>query len=144
MKGFFKPLNPLKYKGDPTGIVYRSSWELKFMNYLDKHPDVITWQSEEFFVPYRSPVDNRIHRYFPDFVVTKREKDGKVRTVMIEVKPEKQTKPPKKPAKITKSYIAEVHTWGINEAKWKSAEQFCLDRGWSFHVFTEKQLGIKW
>jgi hypothetical protein len=144
MKGFFKPQNPAKYKGDPTGIVYRSSWELKFMSYLDKHDDVIVWQSEELFIPYRSPVDNKIHRYFPDFVVKKRDKDGTVKTVMIEVKPEAQTKPPKKPSKVSKRYINEVYTWGVNEAKWKAANEFCMDRGWSFHVFTEKQLGIKW
>lgn len=144
MKGLFKPKNPAKYKGDPTGIVYRSSWELKFMDYLDKHQDVITWQSEEFYIPYRSPIDNRIHRYFPDFLVKKREKDGTVKTVLIEVKPEKQTKPPKHPGKVTKTYIKEVYTWGVNEAKWKAAEEYCQDRGWSFHVFTEKQLGIKW
>jgi hypothetical protein len=144
MKGFFKPQNPVKYKGDPTGIVYRSSWELKFMSYLDKHDDVIVWQSEELFIPYRSPVDNKIHRYFPDFVVKKRDKDGTVKTVMIEVKPEAQTKPPKKPSKVSKRYINEVYTWGVNEAKWKAANEFCMDRGWSFHVFTEKQLGIKW
>lgn len=114
------------------------------MDYLDKHQDVITWQSEEFYIPYRSPIDNRIHRYFPDFLVKKREKDGTVKTVLIEVKPEKQTKPPKHPGKVTKTYIKEVYTWGVNEAKWKAAEEYCQDRGWSFHVFTEKQLGIKW
>ena len=144
MKGFFKPQNPAKYKGNPTSIVYRSSWELKFMSYLDKHDDVLLWESEEMFIPYRSPVDNRIHRYFPDFIVKKRDKDGLVKTVMIEVKPESQTRPPKKPAKMTKRYINEVYTWGVNEAKWKAANEYCLDRGWSFHVFTEKQLGIKW
>ena len=114
------------------------------MSYLDKHDDVLLWESEEMFIPYRSPVDNRIHRYFPDFIVKKREKDGSIKTVMIEVKPESQTRPPKKPAKMTKRYINEVYTWGVNEAKWKAANEYCLDRGWSFHVFTEKQLGIKW
>lgn len=114
------------------------------MSYLDKHDDVISWQSEELCIPYRSPVDNKIHRYFPDFIVKKRERDGTIKTVMIEVKPEAQTKPPKKPAKPTRRYINEVYTWGVNRAKWDAAEQFCLDRGWSFHVFTEKQLGIKW
>lgn len=114
------------------------------MNYLDKHPDIMEWQSEEFFIPYRSPVDRKIHRYFPDFLVKKREANGAVKTVLIEVKPEKQTKPPKHPGKVTKRYINEVYTWGINKAKWDAAEEYCLDRGWIFQVFTEKQLGIAW
>lgn len=144
MKGFFKPQNPQKYKGDPTKIVYRSSWELKFMGHLDKHPDVISWQSEELFILYRSPVDNKIHRYFPDFVVKKREVDGSIKTAMVEIKPLAQTKPPKHPGKVTRKYINEVYTWGVNEAKWKAANEYCSDRGWSFHVFTEKQLDIRW
>lgn len=144
MKGLFKPQNPSKYRGNPSNIVYRSSYELKFMSYLDKHPDVLNWQSEELFIPYRSPVDNKIHRYFPDFLIKKREKDGSVKTVMIEIKPEKQTKPPKHPGKVTRRYVTEVYTWGVNEAKWKAAEEYCADRGWTFHVFTEKHLGIAW
>lgn len=144
MKGFFKPQNPEKYNGDPTKIVYRSSWELKFMDHLDKHKDVIAWQSEELAIPYRSPVDNKIHRYFPDFIVKRRDIHGKVAVLMIEIKPEKQTQPPKHPGKVTKRYMTEVFTWGVNEAKWKAAKEYCLDRGWAFEVFTEKQLGIKW
>jgi hypothetical protein len=70
-QGYFKPKNPQKYKGDPTNIVYRSSWELKLMTYLDLHKDIVTWGSEELIIPYRSPIDNKIHRYFPDFIVTK-------------------------------------------------------------------------
>ena len=123
-KGYFKPKNPGKYKGNPTNIIYRSSWELKLMSYLDTHQDVIQWSSEEFCIPYRSPVDNRIHRYFPDFYVKKKNKDGKIEVVVIEVKPLAQTKEPKKPSKVTKRYIKEVYTWGINSAKWKAAKEF--------------------
>jgi hypothetical protein len=142
-QGYFKPKNPQKYKGDPTNIVYRSSWELKLMTYLDSHKDIITWSSEELFIPYRSPIDNKIHRYFPDFIVTKINKEGKKETALIEVKPAAQTKPPKKQEKVTRKYITEVTTWGINEAKWKAANEYCKDRGWSFHIFTELELGIK-
>lgn len=143
-KGLFKPKNPLKYKGNPTNIVYRSSWELKLMVYLDAHPDVISWASEEFFVPYRSPVDNKIHRYFPDFKVTKRKPDGLIETVVIEVKPRSQSIPPAplKGKKPTKRYLREVMTYGINEAKWKAAKEYCDDRKWRFMVMTEKELGI--
>lgn len=143
MKGIFRPKNIHKYKGDYRNICYRSSWELKLMMYLDNHPDVIQWSSEEIIIPYRSPLDGKIHRYFPDFTVTKINKDGKKETSLIEVKPLHQTKPPEKKNKITKKYITEVKTWGINEAKWKAAKEYCDNRGWSFHIFTEKDLGIK-
>lgn len=143
-KGYFKPKNPQKYQGDPTNIVYRSRWELKLMMYLDDHKDVLNWSSEEIIIPYRSPIDGRIHRYFPDFKVTKINKEGNKETALIEIKPLSQTQPPKKQPKITKRYLTEVKTWGVNEAKWKAAQSYCLDRGWSFHIFTEKELGIKW
>lgn len=143
-QGFFKPKNPQKYKGDPTNIVYRSSWELKLMLYLDSNNQVISWASEEVIIPYRSPIDGKIHRYYPDFIVTKINKEGKKETALIEVKPYIQTIPPKIPKnKNSKSFLTEVKTWGMNEAKWKAANEYCKDRGWTFHIFTEKELGIK-
>jgi hypothetical protein len=142
-KGYFKPKNPKKYRGNPTNIIYRSGWELKLMMYLDNHKDVINWSSEEIIIHYRSPIDNKIHRYYPDFLVTKINKEGVKETFIIEVKPKKQTKPPVKQEKLTKAYLTEVKAWGINEAKWKAALEFCKERGWSFHIFTEKELGIK-
>lgn len=141
-KGFFKPKNPTKYKGDPTNIIYRSRWELKLMVYLDSHPDVLQWGSEELIIPYKSPIDNRVHRYFPDFVVRKRSMDNKVETVVIEVKPAAQTKPPTPQKSRTRKYINEVHTWGVNSAKWKAAKEYCDDRMWKFIIMTEKELGI--
>lgn len=142
-KGFFKPKNPTKYKGNPSNIVYRSSWELKLMIRLDEDPNIISWGSEEIVIPYRSPIDNKIHRYFVDFIVTKINKDGSKETVLIEVKPEKQTKPPKIQKNITKKYLTEVKNWGVNEAKWKAAKEYCEDRKWKFYIFTEKELGVK-
>lgn len=142
-KGFFSPKNPQKYKGNPTNIVYRSGWELKLMIYLDDHPDVIEWASEEFAIPYISPIDGRKHRYFPDFWVKKRNRDGVIEVVVIEVKPKSQSVPPKKQTKKTKKYINEVVTWGINQAKWDAAEKFCRSRQWKFVKMTEKELGIK-
>jgi hypothetical protein len=141
-KGLFKPRNPKKYVGDSTNIVYRSSWECRVMEWLDRNPDIISWASEELTVPYISPVDGRWHRYFPDFLVKVRTKDGKLRTMMIEVKPKKQTKSPEPQKRKTKQYINEVVTWGVNQAKWKAAEEYCSDRGWEFHIFTEDHLGL--
>jgi len=140
--GRFTPTNPQKYIGDYRNITYRSSWECRVMTWLDKNDDVISWASEELVVPYLSPVDNRWHRYFPDFLVKVRTRDGKTKTMMIEVKPKYQTQPPKPQKRTTKKYINEVATWGVNEAKWKAAQEYCADRGWQFSVVTEDHLGL--
>jgi hypothetical protein len=140
-KGWFTPQNPNKYKGNAERIVYRSSWELRVMKNFDRNPSVIWWASEEMFVKYVSPIDKRVHRYFPDFVVRIKKKDGKEATMMLEVKPEKQTKPPKQSRK-TRRMLAEVATYAINQEKWKAAELFCLEHGWQFKILTEKELGI--
>lgn len=135
-QGKYKPKFPEKYKGDPTNIIYRSSWELNCMAYFDKNPDIVWWASEELIIPYRSPIDNRLHRYFPDFVV--KTVNGDV--IVFEVKPAHQAKPPQKKSRITKQYINEVKTWGINQAKWQAAEEYCKDRQWKFQILTEEQL----
>ncbi len=114
------------------------------MDHLDRHPDVIQWASEEFSIPYLSPLDNRIHRYFPDFWVKMKNKNGIIETVVIEIKPKSQTIPPTPKTKVTKKYINEVKTWGINSSKWKYAEQFCKERKWKFQIITETELGIKY
>ena len=141
-KGFFRPKNPKKYKGDPDNIIYRSGWEAKFMSYLDGHPDVLEWSSEEIVVPYLSPLDGRMHRYFPDFKVKRKDIRGKVETFVIEIKPKKQTAPPTKQTKLTKRYIMEVKTWGINSSKWDAANKFCKERGWKFLIMTEDDLNF--
>lgn len=143
-QGLFKPLNPMKYKGDYTNIVYRSRWELKFMTEMDKNSSVIEWSSEEIIIPYRSPFDNKLHRYFVDFYVKKKNySDGNIETILVEIKPKSQTKPPKVMNKPNKKYLNEVRTWGLNEAKWMAAKSYCKQRGWSFEILTEDDLGIK-
>ena len=142
-KGKYKPRCPYKYKGDPTNIIYRSLWELKFMKYCDTTPSILKWSSEEIAIPYKSPIDNRVHRYFPDFYVKVRESSGKIVHKLIEVKPSKQTTPPKKPKRQTKGYIYEVREYAKNMAKWKAGNEFCKDRLWKFQVLTEHELGIK-
>lgn len=142
-KGRFSPKNYKKYKGDPTNIIYRSSWELRVMRYLDENTNIIEWSSEEIAIPYRSPVDNRMHRYFPDFIVKAKMADGSIKTLMLEVKPKVQTREPEKRTKMTKKYLTEVMTWGVNQAKWRAAEEYCKDHGWDFRLITEDQLGVK-
>lgn len=140
--GKFSPKNTNKYLGDPMNIWYRSLWERRVMVHLDSNPNVIEWSNEEIVIPYLSPVDNRWHRYFPDFYVKILNKEGMTDSMILEVKPESQSKPPKKRNRVTKQYINEVMTWGINEAKWNAAIEYCKDRKWTFKVITEKNLGI--
>jgi hypothetical protein len=148
-QGRFKPKHPKKYMGDPTNIIYRSGWEFKLMRYLDSHPNVLQWGSEELVIPYRSPIDGRMHRYFPDFLVKQINKYGKRETILIEVKPKAQTMPPDvskiktKTGQTSRRYINEVKTWGINQAKWQAAEDYCKDRGWKFQIMHEGHLGVK-
>lgn len=142
LKGRFKPKYPNKYKGDPTNIIYRSSWELQYLMLLDNDPNVIQYSSEETVIPYLSPIDNKYHRYFMDFYVKKKTDKGIVE-FLVEIKPKKQTVPPVVQNKPTKRYIKEVQTWGVNDAKWKAAEKFAKSRGWDFLILTEDHLNIK-
>jgi hypothetical protein len=143
-KGRYRIENIKKYKGDISDVIYRSSWELKFMRWCDSNPSVLEWGSETVIIPYRSPVDNIIHRYFVDFYIKIKDKDNKVLKYLIEIKPEKFTKPPPIPQKKTKSFIQEVFNYGINQSKWQAASSFCKDRGWQFLVLTERDLGINY
>ena len=99
--------------------------------------------SEEFYIPYISPLDNRVHRYFPDFIIKVKESTGQIKTYVIEVKPKKQTRPPKTPKRKTKSYLYECKTYAVNQLKWKAAVEFCEDRRIKFKIITEDELGIK-
>jgi len=141
-KGRYQVSNPGKYAGDPTRVIYRSLWELKFMKWCDNNDSVLEWGSEEIVIPYLSPVDKRIHRYFVDFYVKIRDKNGNTQKYLIEIKPRKFTQPPATPARVTPRYIEEVMTWGVNQSKWKNATEFCDDRGWKFQILTEIELGI--
>lgn len=139
--GRYHPNNPKKYKGDYNNIVYRSLWERKFMVYCDRNSAILEWGSEEIVIPYISPLDGKRHRYFPDFYIKVKQKDGSVKKMIIEVKPKKQCKPPSVPKRKTKHFINEVRTWGVNKAKWEYAIEFCKDRGMEFVILTEDHLG---
>ena len=134
-KGKFRPKNRTKYKGDPDNITYRSLWERQVMKSLDENPNIVEWASEEIVIPYRSPIDGKMHRYFPDFYV----KTSIGEQWLIEVKPKVQTKPPKK-SKSRRRYLREVKTWGVNQAKWEAAESICKKHGWKWNIWTEDQI----
>jgi len=140
--GKYKPRNPEKYRGDPTQIFYRSLWELKLLKILDENPDIIQYASEEFCISYFNPFDQKYHRYFPDFWIKNKKGD----IMILEVKPHKQTIPPKLPKnKNTKTYKADMAKYIINKQKWDAAEKYCKKRGesWKFIILTEHELGIK-
>ena len=138
--GKFKPKNYKKYKGDPTNVFYRSLWERRFMVYCDNNPNILEWGSEEIIIPYKSPLDKKVHRYFPDFFVKYKNSSGKIIREIIEVKPKRHLSPPKEPKRKTKRYLGEVNTYIINQAKFKAAEEFCKDRKLGFRILTEEHL----
>lgn len=142
-RGRYKPKNPSKYDGDPTNIIYRSLLERRFMVYCDTNSSILKWSSEEVVVPYVSPLDNRWHRYFVDFWVQYRDSNGTLKSSLIEVKPLAQTKEPKRVpsgTKPTRRMLTEIMTWGVNQAKWQAAKEYCNDRKWDFKILTEKDL----
>jgi hypothetical protein len=139
-QGIYKPLFPEKWKGNLGNIVYRSGLELKFFRALENNRNVLQIASEEVVVPYISPIDNRKHRYFLDLWIRLKDSSGTIRTYLVEIKPESQTKQPKKSKVINESYINKVNTFLVNQAKWDAAKQYCVERGWDFVILTEKDL----
>lgn len=139
-QGKFTPNNPSKYQGT-LPIVYRSSWELKYMKYLDMKSSVLFWASESLIIPYISPIDNLQHRYFVDFLVKMKLGDGSAATFAVEVKPLKETKPPRKSKNVMR-FLQEKQTYEVNQAKWTAATEFCKKRNVQFIVLTEKELNI--
>ena len=136
-KGLYRPTNPKKYVGNAKRIVYRSNLERKFMLYCDRNESVEQWASEEISIPYISPVDNRLHRYFPDFLV----KTDKGKKFCIEIKPYRQCIKPKQPKRNTKALLRESLEYAKNIAKWDSAKKYCANNNLEFKIITEKDLG---
>ena len=136
----WKPRHPEKYAGNVTNITTRSSWEIKFLNWCDRSSNVLEYSSEEVVVPYRSPVDMRLHRYYTDAKIKVRTSTGEIKTYLVEIKPSNQCVPPVKPKKQTRRYITECATFMVNQAKWDAADRWAKDRGWEFIVLTEKHL----
>ena len=143
-KGKYQLKNPSKYKGNPTLVIYRSLWERSYMKKLDLNENILEWSSEEIALPYKSPLDDRIHKYYPDFYVKERLSDGTIKKYIVEIKPKKQTKEPIVPKRKTKGYLYEVMEYAKNQAKWNSAREYCKDRGYEFKILTEEDLNIKY
>jgi hypothetical protein len=136
-QGIYKIKNPSKYDGDPTKVVFRSMWERHCFKWCDENPNIKGWSSEETVVPYFYDVDKKYHRYFVDLKITFNEG----RTILVEIKPEKQTNVPKKTGtRNTQRYVNEAMTYVKNMNKWEAATTFAKDRGWEFQIWTEKTL----
>lgn len=152
IKEFYTYLkNPQKYRGSRP-ISLRSSWEIKFAEWLDRRPDVIEWNSETIIIPYNfydpKIKSYRTHRYFTDFWMKVKTEDGSIAEYLIEIKPKVETVEPKKPRAHTKAYSRRVFTYMKNKAKWEAAEEFCSEqrkqgKNIEFHVLTEDNLPIK-
>lgn len=143
-QGFYNPINPEKYMGNPKDIVYRSGWERKLMVECDTNPNILKWGSEVVVVPYYSQIDKKVHRYFVDFIVTYKTKSGEIKTDLIEVKPYSQTIEPKQTrGKSKKSLIYEAMQYQKNQDKWAAAKKYAEKQGWNFRIMTEYELGIK-
>ena len=140
-KGKFTPQNPIKYIGDSANIIYRSMWERRCMKYFDINPSVIGWASEEVVIPYYDSMTKKVRRYFPDFLIKVRTKDGKLRTHLIEVKPSKDLKPPVITKGKRKSTILyEAQAYYMNRDKFAAAEKWCAKKDIKFSIWTEKEL----
>ena len=129
----FKPMNTKKYIGDVDKIVCRSLWERNICKFCDEHPNIKKWTFEEIAIPYFSPIDQKMHNYFPDFLI-EFENLGETKTWMLEVKPKKQTYLKENASK------KEKVTWIINQSKWKAAEDYCQKHGIEFKIITEKEI----
>lgn len=141
-KGIYKPEHPQKYIGDPKNIIYRSLWERKFMHYCDINENIMKWASEEIWIPYLSPLDKRVHKYFPDFYIKYKDASGSIKESLIEIKPKRQVTGPKSGKRVTQKQMYEIKEFAKNQAKWKAAEEFCADRRWQFQILTEDNLGV--
>jgi len=140
-KGRYKVKNPSKYKGNPTQVIFRSLWERQVFRWCDENSSVLQWSSEEIIIPYRCKTDKKLHRYYPDVYIKTKDKE-----YLIEIKPKKETVPPRDRSKKTKTYLNEVMTYIKNTSKWDAAKEYCEDRGFIFNIWTEdtlKKMGIK-
>ncbi len=141
-QGKYRLIHPEKYVGDATDIVFRSSWERRFNRWCDLNPSVVKWNSEGIIVPYWSEADQKMRRYFVDYIVQLQTNEG-LKTLLVEIKPEAQTRPPKKHGnKKPETYLAEMTTWQVNQDKWKAATEWAEKHGMEFRILTEYDLGI--
>lgn len=145
-QGYFRPRNPEKYLGDPSCIIMRSSWETRFCQWCDIHPQIVRWGSEPTYIPYHNPITKKQAKYFVDFYIEVKKGDL-LEKYLIEVKPNSQTKPPNqkllegnRTLKKIQSYNWQLKTYVVNKAKFEAAVQFAKSKGMKFAICDEKFL----
>lgn len=142
-QGYFTPNRPEKYAG-PQPIIYRSSWERKFMIWCDNNDKVLMWSSEPVQIPYWSKLHKKQRTYYPDFYIKVEKHNGDIDHILVEIKPEAQIKKPKPPTKKSKkaleSYKFLAEQYVINRDKYSAAKEYAEGRGWRFVVMTENSL----
>lgn len=147
-KGAFKPTNPQKYIGDVKNIVFRSLLERTFLKWCDTNESVVAYSSEETIIPYVSPLDNRVHRYFVDAYIEIKDREGNIKKFLVEIKPKSQTVPPKPKYTETgrphKRYLKESAIWAVNSAKWEAAQKYCEKQGYQWKILDEESLGVRY
>lgn len=136
----YTPNNPTKYIGNINSILCRSLWERRFCKYLDTNKNIVRWSFESIKIPYISPMDNKIHYYIPDFLIEAKTNNGLIETMVVEIKPKKQTKQPEKKNKHKKTLLMENITYAVNMAKWEAANKYCKENGIVFKILTEEDL----
>ena len=132
--GIFTPKFPQKYVGKHKPK-YRSGWELSFMTFCDSNKNVTHWASESMSIPYRSPLDGKMHMYIPDFFVVYQNKFGKAIAEVVEIKPKKQSLIESRTASARDRAVV-----AVNHAKWQAATAYCKMQGFAFRVITENEL----
>jgi len=144
-QGVYKIQNPAKYVGNPNEILYRSSWEYKFMLYCDLNPGVLKWGSEVFKIPYNDFMGHG-HVYIPDFYLETRnlENPDYMNRFLVEIKPEKQIRQPILPNSISEKKLKnleyDIKEWQKNKYKWAYAQEWCKNRDIQFWLITEEHL----
>lgn len=143
-QGYFKPTNPEKYKGDPTNIIYRSSWEFKFFKYCDENEMVLEYAAEPIGIPYWNSVNKKQSTYWIDCWMKTMDKTGKTKEWLVEIKPNKYILPPEAPKKLTEkqtySYVRHAKTYIINTEKFKAAKAYAKAHNMKFGIITENFL----
>lgn len=145
-QGYYRPINPEKYIGDVTKIIYRSSWELQFCKYCDLNSNVLYWSSEPFSIEYENPIDNTLHNYYVDFYIKVKTKNEEIKEYLVEIKPYSKTQRPilenkdKVHYKTLRKYTKELEEYIINQAKFKAGLEFAKRKNLNYIVLTDKDL----
>jgi len=139
-QGYYNPKNPEKYIGI-FPIIYRSSWEYRFMIWCDTNDKVLIWSSEPVKIKYWSRDGNKQRTYHPDFYFKILKQDDTTQEFLAEIKPKNQIQKPNPPSKMSKKalesykFLAEQYVKNID--KYNAAKEYAVNRSWKFIVLTE-------